>query len=44
VHTPLVQSEGTLHAFIAGQATHAPPPQSTSVSLPFFTLSAQPAS
>jgi hypothetical protein len=31
-----------LHAFIEAQVTHAPPPQSTSVSLPFFTPSAQP--
>jgi hypothetical protein len=32
-----------MHAFIEAQVTHAPPPQSTSVSVPFFTLSAQPA-
>src|SRR5262245_6138109 len=36
VHTPLAQSVGTLHAFKGGHATHVPP-QSTSVSVPFFT-------
>jgi hypothetical protein len=44
VQTPLAQSVASLHAFIAGHATHEPPPQSTSVSVPFFTLSAQPGS
>ena len=43
VQTRLWQSVETAHVLFAMQAPHAPPPQSTSVSVPFFTRSAQPA-
>ena len=40
--TELEQSAPTEQAFMGSQPTQAPPPQSTSVSVPFFTASAQP--
>jgi hypothetical protein len=40
-HTPLKQSEPTMHAFPSAQARQSPPPQSTSVSWPFTMLSEQ---
>jgi len=39
-HTPEVQSRATAHALLSGQGAQ-PPPQSRSVSVPFFTLSMQ---
>jgi hypothetical protein len=46
VHTPLAgstQSVAFAHFLPAPHAVHVPPPQSTSVSAPFWTLSLQPA-
>ena len=40
-HTRLTQSVLILHALSSPQAGQVPPPQSTSVSLPFFLLSLQ---
>ena len=42
VQTPLTQSAGTVHIWPAAQCWQAVPPQSMSVSVPFFTPSAQP--
>ena len=42
VQTRLWQSVATAHVLVAGHAPHVPPPQSTSVSLPFLALSVQP--
>jgi hypothetical protein len=39
--SPASQSEVALHSFDSPQAAHVPPPQSTSVSFPFFTPSLQ---
>jgi hypothetical protein len=39
-HTPLAQSAFTLHAPPFAQGAQTAPPQSTSVSLPFLTMSA----
>jgi hypothetical protein len=41
VHTPLWQSEPATQMPLVGHFGHAPPPQSTSVSVPFFTVSVQ---
>jgi hypothetical protein len=41
VHTPLWQSPATLQCPLVGHFGHVPPPQSTSVSAPFCTLSVQ---
>lgn len=42
-HTPLVQSPATLHSLPSAHlVVHVSPPQSTSVSPPFLTLSGQP--
>jgi hypothetical protein len=40
-HTPLWQSAATAHVPLVGHFGQVPPPQSTSVSAPFFTLSVQ---
>ena len=39
--TRLWQSDATLHDLVAAQGPHVPPPQSTSVSVPFFARSVQ---
>jgi hypothetical protein len=41
LQTPLWQSAPTLHAFKSAHFVPHEPPQSTSVSVPFFTLSLQ---
>jgi hypothetical protein len=41
LQTPLWQSLGALHCFPVAQAPQVVPPQSTSVSVPFFTESVQ---
>jgi hypothetical protein len=41
VHTPLAQSVAARHALVAGHGEHDPPPQSVSVSVPFFAPSVQ---
>jgi hypothetical protein len=41
VHTFEVQSPETSHPALSGQAGQAPPPQSSSVSVPFCTPSVQ---
>jgi hypothetical protein len=41
LHTPLVQSPPTLHAFKSAHFVAQDPPQSTSVSVPFLALSLQ---
>jgi hypothetical protein len=40
-HTPLWQSEPAAHVLLVGHFAHVPPPQSVSVSAPFFTASVQ---
>jgi hypothetical protein len=40
-HTPLVQSAGVRHDLVSAHFEQTPPPQSTSVSAPFFTVSEQ---
>jgi hypothetical protein len=44
VHTPLTQSLATAQALVSAHLAQVPPPQSTSVSRPFFTTSEQLAS
>jgi hypothetical protein len=39
--TPLEQSDGAAHDFPSAHFEQTPPPQSTSVSAPFFTVSEQ---
>jgi hypothetical protein len=41
VQTPLAQSVAIAHAFVSEHSGQEPPPQSTSVSAPFFTMSWQ---
>jgi hypothetical protein len=41
LHLPLAQSLGSMHPFVASHLLGQVPPQSMSVSLPFFTLSLQ---
>jgi hypothetical protein len=41
LHIPDVQSVPTLHILPLAHGGHIPPPQSTSVSFPFLTMSAQ---
>jgi len=41
VHTPLTQSPGPAQPWPVWQSGHDGPPQSTPVSVPFFTVSPQ---
>ena len=41
MQTPLAQSSGPPHTFVSAHLAHVPPPQSMSVSAPFFTASPQ---